>query len=85
MTLQLPAERTQLVEPKLPVLFEAKVTIPVGVVAPVPEVSATVTVQVEGVLVLTLAGVHVKPVLEDLIVDAMVNCPELLAWLESPA
>lgn len=85
MTLQLPAERVQLVELKLPVLFEVKVTMPVGVIAPVPEVSVTVTVQVEGAPVLTLAGAHVNPVLEDLIVDARVNCPELLAWLESPA
>ena len=43
---------------KVPVLLVAKVTLPVGVTAPAPEESATVAVQVVGVLSSTLAGEH---------------------------
>ena len=46
----------QLVEVKVPVLLVVKVMVPVGVVPPVPEESATVTVQLLGVLSVTLAG-----------------------------
>jgi hypothetical protein len=49
VTLQVPAVRLQVVAenvPAPPVL--ANVTVPVGVVAPAPLVSATVTEQVEG-------------------------------------
>jgi hypothetical protein len=44
------------VEENVPVLFVVKVPVPVGVIAPVPEESAAVIVQVVGVLSSTLAG-----------------------------
>jgi len=42
----------------VPVLLVVKVAEPVGVTAPVPELSVTVAVQLVGVLSTTLAGVH---------------------------
>jgi hypothetical protein len=47
VTLQVPAAKVQVVLLKVPVLLLVKVTVPVGTIAPVPEESATVTVQVE--------------------------------------
>jgi hypothetical protein len=62
---------------KVPVELVVKVTVPVGVIAPVPAESATVTVQVLGVLSRTLAGEHATVVVVVLIVDARVNVPLL--------
>jgi hypothetical protein len=61
----------------VPVELVVKLTVPVGVTAPVPEESATVTVHVLGVLSKTLAGLQVTLVVLDLIVDATVKVPLL--------
>jgi hypothetical protein len=62
---------------KVPVELVVKVTVPVGVIAPVPDESATVAVQVEPTLSRTLAGEHTTVVVVVLIVDARVNVPLL--------
>jgi hypothetical protein len=67
----------QVAELKVPVLLEVKVTVPVGVTAPVPEASATVAVQVLAVLSRTLAGEHATVVEDARIVDARVKVPLL--------
>jgi hypothetical protein len=67
----------QLVALKVPVEFEVKVTVPVGVTAPVPEESATVAVQVEAWPVLTDAGLHETVVVVERIVEARVKVPLL--------
>jgi hypothetical protein len=72
------------VELKVPVLLVVKVTVPVGVTAPVPELSATVAVQVLGVLSSTPAGEHATVVVEVRLVDATVKVPLLPEWLASP-
>ena len=77
VTLQEPADSVQLVALKVPVEFEVKVTVPVGVIAPVPEESATVAVQVEATLSSTLAGEHATVVVVARIVEARVNVPLL--------
>ena len=74
----------QLVALKVPVEFVVKDTPPVGVIAPVPDASATVTVHVLGVLSSTLAGVQETVVLVARIVEASVNVPLLPLWVESP-
>ena len=74
----------QLVALKVPVEFEVKVTVPVGVIAPVPEESATVAVQVEATLSSTLAGEHETVVVLARTVDARVNVPLLPVWTLSP-
>ena len=84
MTLQLPADRAQVVEENVPVLLVVKVTVPVGVIAPVPEESATVAVQLLATLSRTLAGLHTTVVLVDLIVDASVKVPLLPLCMLSP-
>ena len=61
----------------MPVEFVVNVTVPVGVIAPVPDASATVAVHVLAVLSRTLAGEHATVVVDDLIVDARVNVPLL--------
>jgi len=58
-----------------PVLLVVKLTLPIGVTAPAPEASATVTVHVDGVLSRTLAGEQVTVAVVALIVDARVNDP----------
>jgi len=72
-----PAARVQVAELKVPVEFVVKVTVPVGVTAPVPEASATVAVQVLAVLSRTLAGEHATVVEEARMVDARVKVPLL--------
>ena len=67
----------QVVEVNVPVLLVVKVTVPVGTIAPVPDASATVAVQLVGLLVLTEAGVHATVVVVDLMVEASVNEPLL--------
>ena len=60
------------VEVNVPVLLVVKVTVPVGVTAPVPEESATVAVQLVAWFELTLAGEHETAVVVDLMVEASV-------------
>jgi hypothetical protein len=54
-----------------------KVTVPVGVTAPVPDPSATVAVHVDATLSSTLAGEHATVVVLALMVEARVNVPLL--------
>jgi hypothetical protein len=68
----------------VPVELVVNDTVPVGVTAPVPEPSATVAVQVLGVLSSTLAGEHATVVVEVRLVDATVKVPALPEWLASP-
>ena len=68
----------------VPVELVVKVTVPVGVTAPVPDASATVTVQVLAVLSRTLAGEHATVVDDDLMVEARVNVPLLPVCTLSP-
>jgi len=77
VTLQLPEDRVQVAELKVPVLLEVNVTVPVGVTPPAPEASATVAVQVEAVFSATLAGRHATVVVLERIVEATVNVPLL--------
>jgi hypothetical protein len=84
VTLQEPEAKVQLVALKVPVLLLVKVTVPVGVIAPVPDESATVAVQVDATLSSTLAGEHATDVVLDLIVEASVKVPLLPVWTESP-
>jgi hypothetical protein len=67
----------QVVELKVPVLFDVNVTVPVGVIAPVPEESATVAVQVADAPEFTEPGLQATVVVVDLMVDASVNVPLL--------
>jgi hypothetical protein len=62
---------------KVPVELLLKATVPVGVIAPVPDTSATVAVQVLAVLSSTLAGEHATVVDDARKVDASVNVPLL--------
>jgi len=74
-----------IVEVKVPVLLVVKVTVPVGVIPPVPEESATVAVQLVAVLSGTLAGEQATVVVVVRGLTARVNVPLLVVWLESPA
>ena len=67
----------QVVALKVPVLLVVKLTVPVGVMAPAPDESATVTVQVEGWLSGTLAGEQETVVVVLLFVEARLNVPLL--------
>jgi hypothetical protein len=73
-----PEARVQVVVLNVPVELVVKETVPVGVTAPVPDASATVTVQVLAVLSRTLAGLHETVVLLARIVDARVKVPLLV-------
>ena len=84
MTLHVPEASVQLAALKVPVEFEVKVTVPTGVTPPVPELSATVAVQVEATLSSTLAGEHATVVVDALMVDASVKVPLLPLWTLSP-
>jgi len=68
----------QVVEENVPVLLVVKVTVPVGVTAPVPDASATVAVQVDAVLSRTLAGLQATVVVLARIVEARTKVPLLL-------
>jgi len=83
VTLQVPEARVQVVALNVPVLLLVKLTLPVGVTAPVPEASETVTVHVLGVLSRTLAGEQETVVAESLIVEAIVKLPLLAEWVPS--
>ena len=67
----------QVVEVNVPVELLVKVTVPVGVTAPVPDPSATVAVQLLAVLTKTLARVHDTAVVEERMLDVTVNEPLL--------
>ena len=67
----------QLVALNVPVLLLVKLTLPVGVTAPVPDASETVTVHVDATLSRTLAGEHETAVLLARIVEASKNVPLL--------
>ncbi len=77
MTVHVPADRVQLVALNVPVLLLVKLTVPVGVTGPDPELSETVTVQVVGLLFATLVGEQETAVVVALFVDAPVNAPVL--------
>jgi hypothetical protein len=72
-----PLARVQVALLKVPVLLVVNVTVPVGVIAPVPDASATVAVQVLAVLSRTLAGLHATAVVLERIVEARVKLPLL--------
>jgi hypothetical protein len=69
---------------KVPVLLDVNVTVPVGVVAPAPEESVTVAVQVVFCPVLTDEGLQETLVVEVRIVEANVKLPLLPVWTLSP-
>ncbi len=77
MTLQAPADRVHVVEENVPVLLVVNVTVPVGVVPPVPDASTTVAVQLEAVLSRTLAGEHTTVAVLARLVEAKVKLPLL--------
>jgi len=74
--LQVPALNVQLEALKVPVLLVVKLTVPVGVTAPVPDESATVTVHESATLSRTLAE-HDTVVVLARMVEARVNVPLL--------
>jgi hypothetical protein len=84
VTLQAPDARVQVVELNVPVLLVVNVTVPVGVIPPVPEASVTVAVHVLAVLSRTLVGLQATEVADALMVDANVNVPLLPECTESP-
>jgi hypothetical protein len=61
----------------VPVLLVVNDTVPVGVIAPVPEESATVAVHVLAVLSRTLEGLQLTVVVVERIVEASVKLPVL--------
>ena len=77
MTLHAPDAKVQVTELKVPVELVVKVTVPVGVIAPVPEASATVAVHVDATLSNTLVGEHATVVVDALLVEASVKVPLL--------
>ena len=77
MTLQLPEARAHVVDENVPVLLVVSVTVPVGVTGPVPELSATVAVQVLALLSGTLAGEQATVVVVARFVEARVKVPLL--------
>jgi hypothetical protein len=72
------------VELNVPVELVVKVTVPVGVVPPVPEASLTVAMHVLAVLSSTLVGLHATVVVLERIVEASVNVPLLPVCTLSP-
>ena len=72
----MPEARVQLVALNVPVLLVVNVTVPVGVIAPVPDESATVAVHESATLSRTLA-VHDTVVVLARMVEARVNVPVL--------
>jgi len=84
VTLQLPLARVHVVLLKVPVELLVKVTVPVGVIAPVPDESATVAVHVVDTPEFTELGLHETVVVDERIVDASVKVPLLPVWTELP-
>jgi len=85
VTLHVPAAKVHDVALNEPVLLVVKLTLPVGVTAPAPEESATVTVQVVADPVFTEAGEQVTAVVVARLVEARVNVPLLPVCTLSPA
>ena len=77
-------DRVHVVLLKVPVELEVKLTVPVGVIAPVPDASATVTVQVVADPVPTVAGEQTTEVVLARMVEASVKVPLLPVWTELP-
>ena len=73
----MPEARVHAVELNVPVELLVKVTVPVGVIAPAPEESAKVAVQVVETPVLTEDGLHATVVVVGRLVDATVKLPLL--------
>ena len=69
---------------KVPVALLVKVTVPVGVIPPAPDESATVAVHVVDTPEFTELGLHETVVVVARIVDASVNVPLLPVWTLSP-
>jgi hypothetical protein len=69
---------------KVPVELVVKLTVPVGVIEPVPDESATVAVQVVATLSNTLAGEQETAVVVARLVEASVKLPLLPVWTLSP-
>ena len=75
---------------KVPVELVVNMTVPVGVVAPVVEVSVTIAAQVVATLSWTDEGLHETVVVVGcgggggVEVTSRVKVPELVAWVESP-
>lgn len=61
----------------VPVLLVVKVTVPVGVMTPAPDESATVAVQLVATLSGTLAGEQETVVVVERMVEAIVKVPKL--------
>ena len=77
--------RLQLVGLKVPTAFEVKLTLPVGVTAPVPELSVTVAVHCVAWLTVTDESEQFTVVVVDLIVDVTVKAALVLpVWTVSP-
>jgi hypothetical protein len=72
------------VELNVPVLLDVNDTVPVGVIAPAPELSATVAVHVVFVDTFTEPGTQLMDVVVVLNVDARVKVPLLPECTESP-
>ena len=68
----------------LPAGLTVKLTVPVGLVAPVIDVSLTAAVQVVGVLTVTGFGVQETVVVVGRVETASVAWPWLVAWVVSP-
>ena len=77
VTLHVPETRVHVVELKVPVAFDENVTVPVGVMAPAPDESATVAAHVVFTPELTEPGVQVTVVVVARRVEASVNVPLL--------
>ncbi len=73
----MPAAKVHDVALNEPVLLLVKLTLPIGVTAPAPEASATVTVQVVADPVFTEGGEQVTAVVVARLVEARVNEPLL--------
>ena len=84
MTKQLPLTSGQLGALNVPVEFEVKLTLPVGVEAVPGEMSATVAVHVLAVLIVTEEGEQTIVVVVVRSVTVTTALPELPEWLVSP-
>jgi len=79
-----PGTSVQLVELKLPLPLEPKLTVPVGVDFVPVSVSVTVAVQVVATPIGTLAGLQLTLVLVERLFTVTVAVPELVACAPSP-
>jgi hypothetical protein len=84
VTEQLPDERVQVVELKVPELSDVKAMVPVGVTAVPPLVSLTAAVQVVAALTASEAGEHERVVEVVLFMAVTLAVFELVEWSVSP-